>query len=277
MINFMEIKSYQINTEKLHKSERPLRIIMLSDLHDRLWGKDQCQLLQAIDELSGDMVLCAGDMLLGKEQASVENAVTLFEGLAKRRMPVFVGNGNHESRMRQQLGIYGRQYQQYAERLRTMGIHILENETHDTVYGSMQLCIHGYEMPLKYYRKFCMLSYDTSDLEQRFGTPKKDAFHILLAHNPVYFETYSEWGADLTLSGHLHGGIIRIPGIGGVITPQAKLFPKYDRGMFEKNGKYMVVSAGLGEHTVPIRIFNPPQLICIEIKGTGEDGVIRKD
>ena len=273
----MEIKNYEIRTQKLHKSERPLRIIMLSDLHDRLWGKDQSQLLQAIDGLSGDMVLCAGDMLLGREHAGVEHAVTLFKGLAKRRMPVFVGNGNHESRMRQQLGVYGRQYQQYAERLRNMGIHILENESFETTYGSMQLCIHGYEMPLKYYRKFCMLGYDEEDLEQRFGKPREDAFHILLAHNPVYFETYAQWGADLTLSGHLHGGIIRIPGIGGVITPQAKLFPKYDRGIFEKDGKYLVVSAGLGEHTVPIRIFNPPQLICIEIKGTGEDGISSKD
>ena len=132
-------------------------------------------------------------------------------------------------------------------------------------------------MPLKYYRKFCSLPYDIQDLQRHFGNPGKDAYHILLAHNPVYFEQYARWGADLTLSGHLHGGIIRIPGIGGLITPQARLFPRYDRGLFEKDGKYMVVSPGLGEHTVPIRIFNPPQLIGIVIKGTGEDGITRKD
>ena len=100
-----------------------------------------------------------------------------------------------------------------------------------------------------------------------FGIPDPEVFHILLAHNPVYFDTYAAWGADLTLSGHLHGGIIRIPGIGGLITPQAQLFPKYDRGLISVNGKYMVVSAGLGEHTVPIRIFNPPQLILITVEG----------
>lgn len=277
MIAFMETKTYVVYTEKLKKAERPLRIVMLSDLHNRLWGKDQSQLLQAIDELAGDMILCAGDMLIGKEQAGVEHAVTLFEGLAKRRVPVIVGNGNHESRMRQQLAVYGRQYQQYADRLKSLGVRILENETMDMDHGSMHLSIHGYEMPLKYYRKFCMLDYGTEDLTERFGSVDETSYHILLAHNPVYFETYAAWGADLTLSGHLHGGIIRIPGIGGVITPQAKLFPKYDRGLFEKNGKYMAVSAGLGEHTVPIRIFNPPQLICIEIKGTGEDGIISKD
>ena len=104
-------------------------------------------------------------------------------------------------------------------------------------------------------------------LREKFGIPDPEAFHILLAHNPVYFDTYAAWGADLTLSGHLHGGIIRIPGIGGLITPQAQLFPKYDRGLISVNGKYMVVSAGLGEHTVPIRIFNPPQLILITVEG----------
>lgn len=265
----MEIKTYEIQTDKLKKEERPLRIVMLSDLHDRLWGKGQRQLLDAIDDLSGDLVLCAGDMLIGREQASMENAVLLFEGLSVRKIPVIAANGNHESRMRQQVGTYGRQYQHYAERLRKLGIRILENETYRMEFGSGYLNIYGYEMPLRYYRKFRRFPYDTGDLKQRFGTPKDDAFHILLAHNPVYFETYAEWGADLTLAGHLHGGIIRIPGIGGLITPQARLFPKYDRGLFEKNGKYMVVSAGLGEHTVPIRLFNPPQLICIVIKGIG--------
>lgn len=269
MIAFMEIKTYEILTKKRKKEERPLRIVMLSDLHDRLWGKEQRQLLEAIDSLSGDLILCAGDMLIGKEQAEMENAVLLFEGLSRRKIPVIAANGNHESRMRQQVGIYGRQYEYYAERLRRLGVRILENEICRMEFGSMRTCIYGYELPLRYYRKFRRFSYDTSDLRRRFGVPEEDTFHILLAHNPVYFETYAEWGADLTLSGHLHGGIIRIPGIGGLITPQARLFPKYDRGLFEKDRKYMVVSAGLGEHTVPIRIFNPPQLICVIIKGIG--------
>lgn len=277
MIASMEIKTYEIQTDKLKKDERPLRIVMLSDLHDRLWGKGQRQLLDAIDSLSGDMVLCSGDMLIGREQALMENAITLFEGLSKRKLPVIVSNGNHESRMRRQVGTYGRQYQYYAGRLRDMGIRILENEVYRMKFGSGYLSIYGYEMPMRYYRKFRSYPYDTEDLRKRFGVPDDDAFHILLAHNPVYFETYAEWGADLTLSGHLHGGIIRIPGIGGLITPQAKLFPRYDRGMFERDGKYMVVSAGLGEHTVPIRIFNPPQLICIVIRGIGSYGFVSED
>ncbi len=265
----MEIKTYEIRTKKIKKEEQPLRLVMLSDLHDRLWGEKQKTLLDAIDRLRGDLILCAGDMLIGREQAKMENAIQLFRGLGKGEVPVFCSNGNHESRMRQQLSIYGRQYQQYARQLRSFGIRILENETASVKIRSVRVQIHGYEMPLKYYRKLCMLPYDTRDLRQKFGGIHDEDFHILLAHNPVYFETYVRWGADLTLSGHLHGGIVRLPGIGGVITPQAKLFPKYDRGLFEEDEKYMVVSAGLGEHTIPVRIMNPPQLICIVVKGTG--------
>lgn len=269
MMTSMEIKAYEIQTGKLKKEERPLRIVMLSDLHDRLWGKDQIRLLDAIDSLSGDMILCAGDMLIGRKRARSENAVTLFEGLSRRGLPVIASNGNHESRLRQEEEIYGEQYREYAGRLRKLGVRILENETYCTTFGNMDLQIHGYEMPLDYYGKFCRLPYDGEDLRRYFKDPEKNAFHILLAHNPVYFSSYARWGADLTLSGHLHGGIIRIPGIGGLITPQVKFFPKYDRGLFEEHGKYMAVSAGLGEHTIPIRIFNPPQLLCIVIKGTG--------
>lgn len=275
MIAFMKIRTYEIKTDKWKTTDRPLRIVFLSDLHNRLWGPDQQVLLHAIDRQNPDLILCAGDMLIGKQEARMEHALTLFEGLAGRNVPVICSNGNHESRMRQRMAHYGKQYVRYASALADLGIRILVDETYRMQWDSLKLAIHGYELPLKYYRKFKRLPYDTQDLEKKFKSPKDGDYHILLAHNPVYFDTYARWGADLTLSGHLHGGIIRIPGIGGLITPQAKLFPKYDRGLFEKHGSCMVVSAGLGEHTVPIRIFNPPELITIIIKGTDEDGTIR--
>lgn len=265
----MEIRTYEIESNKIKKEESPLRLTLLSDLHDRLWGEGQKILLQAIEELHSELILCAGDMLIGKEKAEMKHAVMLFEALSERNIPVIASNGNHESRMRQSREHYGTQYESYAEKLRNLGVRLLENETYTMRRGTSRLAIHGYELPLKYYRKFKDFPYSTEDLKEKFGDADDDAFHILLAHNPVYFDTYAAWGADLTLSGHLHGGIIRIPGIGGIITPQAKLFPRYDRGLFERQGKYLVVSAGLGEHTVPIRIFNPPQLIGITVKGTG--------
>lgn len=265
----LETRTFEIRTGKLKKEERPLRLLMLADLHNGQWGSGQSRLLEAADAFSADMILCAGDMVLGQERAGMNHTLELFEGLAKRRIPVIAANGNHESRMRQMPERYGTQYGQYAARLKALGVQIPVNETYRTCYGSMQVHIHGYEMPLAYYKKFCFRPYDGADLSEKLGVPEAGAYHILMAHNPVYFKQYAKWGADLTLAGHLHGGLIRIPGIGGLVTPQAKLFPRYDRGLFERKGKYLAVSPGLGGHTVPIRIWNPPWLVSIAIKGTG--------
>ncbi len=273
----LEIKTYKIQTDKLKKSDRPVRMALLADLHDQLWGEGQEKLLRAIDRLSVDMVLCAGDMVLSKKQRGMEHALLLFRRLRERNLPVYACNGNHESRLRESVEGRKKEYLYYVDKLHKMGVHLLINESTFVQVRNTPLQIHGYEMPMEYYHKFCRLSYGTKDLYHKLGRPRPEIFHILLAHNPVYFRTYARWGADLTVSGHLHGGLIRIPGIGGLITPQVKLFPKYDRGLYQIDGRYLAVSPGLGGHTVPIRIFNPPQLFGITIEGTGENGTICKN
>ena len=105
----------------------------------------------------------------------------------------------------------------------------------------------------------------TEQVTEALGAPKEGCCNVLLAHNPVYFDTYAAWGADLTLSGHLHGGIVRLPLLGGVISPQMKLFPDYTRGCHTKENHRMIVGAGLGSHTIPIRINNPPELVVIDV------------
>ncbi|MDE7197816.1 MAG: hypothetical protein K2O15_02920, partial [Lachnospiraceae bacterium] len=85
-------------------------------------------------------------------------------------------------------------------------------------------------------------------------------------HNPVYFDAYEAWGADLVVSGHVHGGIMRLPVLGGVISPALTLFPKYDGGVFYEKESTMILSRGLSSHTLPIRIFNPGELIVIDLK-----------
>ncbi|MCD8248444.1 MAG: metallophosphoesterase, partial [Lachnospiraceae bacterium] len=257
----------EICTDSLSKESPPLRIALLADLHDRLWGVEQCDLLEVIDHLECDLVLCAGDMLLGEKAAQTEHALCLFRELARRKTPVICANGNHESRMRLWKDVYGDQYEQYTKKLQELGVCVLVDETREISWGGNRILIHGYELPLDYYRKFGQPHYGPEELTRVFGPAQKDACHILLAHNPVFFEAYASWGADLTLSGHLHGGIIRLPRLGGFISPQARLFPKYSRGLYSLNGKYMVVSAGLGEHTVPIRINNPHQLFSITVRG----------
>ena len=89
-------------------------------------------------------------------------------------------------------------------------------------------------------------------------------YNILLSHNPLYYPAYRDWGADLTLSGHIHGGIIRIPGLGGLLSPDLTLFPRYDGGHFTERGKHLIVSRGLGNHFL-VRVMNPPEIGVITL------------
>lgn len=127
--------------------------------------------------------------------------------------------------------------------------------------------IYGYELPEFYYKNFCRAIFHQEDLEKAIGRPDPARFNTCWLTIPSISTAMPGGAPDLTVSGHLHGGIIRIPGIGGLITPQAKLFPRYDAGHFRKAGKNLVVSRGLGTHTVNIRIFNPAELSVIRLKG----------
>ena len=101
-------------------------------------------------------------------------------------------------------------------------------------------------------------------LIQTLGEPCAEKYTVLLAHNPDFFPVYAEWGADLVLSGHVHGGMVRIPGWKGVVSPNIRFFPKYDGGKFEEGKSTMILSRGLGMHTIPVRLFNPGELIVID-------------
>ena len=102
------------------------------------------------------------------------------------------------------------------------------------------------------------------------GAPETDTYTILIAHNPDYFPEYAAWGADLVLSGHVHGGIARLPLLGGVLSPAYRLFPKYDGGMFRENNSIMILGRGLGTHTIPVRFLNPGELVVVELHKQGE-------
>ncbi len=118
---------------------------------------------------------------------------------------------------------------------------------------------------MDYFNKLKQPEMTTDYIQKLVGIPENKWYNILIAHNPVYFNFYTEWGADLILSGHLHGGIIRLPGLGGIISPQYKFMPKYDAGMFRENDKIMLVSRGLGLHTIKLRINNRPELMVVTL------------
>ena len=254
---------YYLESEKI-KTE--VTIVMLADLHNQCYGEDNEILLKEIKKHSPAFVCLAGDMLIGHSQIPYDIAQKTVRELAKQYR-VFYGLGNHESRMRQDRNIYGDRYEEYINPIKDLNVHVLINEAAEIEVGDNRFEIYGYDLPPKYFEKFNRYVFEESEVENVLGAcnTSDNCYTILLAHNPVYFKQYAAWGADLTLSGHLHGGIIRLPFIGGIITPQAKLLPRYCAGRYNIGKKQMIVSRGLGTHTIPIRFNNKPELSVIHL------------
>ena len=151
--------------------------------------------------------------------------------------------------------------------MNALQIELMRNESREE---EDNIRITGLDMSRDYYKRFKKFPMDSSYLPKSLGKIKEEKYEILLAHNPDYFEEYAAWGADLVFSGHVHGGMMRLPVLGGVVSPAVRLFPKYDGGLFKQGKSTMILSRGLGMHTIPIRIFNPGELILVNLSPKGK-------
>lgn len=261
------VTRYSVPAEKLAGIVRDVKILFLSDLHNCAYGNENERLLRSIRDEDPDLILIGGDMLVGKAGIPYETALHFVEQLPEI-CPTVYANGNHELRMKEEPENYEDAYRIYKNSLEKRGVHFLEDSRIRVELGDASLQICGLELPSSSYRKFRKDRIAASDIEERFGFPASaDVYTILLAHNPAYMDAYLEWGADMVLSGHLHGGLIRVPGIGGIVTPQGFLFPRYSGEMTQKGSQTVIVSRGLGTHTLNIRLFNTPELISIQLGG----------
>lgn len=261
------VTRYDVSSEKLAGIIRELKILFLSDLHNCTYGNENERLLRSIRDEEPDLILIGGDMLVGKEGVSYETAQQLVKQLPDI-CPVVYANGNHEQRMKEDTETYGDTYETYKKSLEKSGVHFLEDAGIRVELGDVYLHICGLELSSSSYKKFRKDKITANDIEGHFGfAAVEDAYTILLAHNPAYMDAYLEWGADMVLSGHLHGGLIRVPGIGGIVTPQGFLFPRYSGEMTQEDGRTVIVSRGMGTHTLNIRLFNTPELISIRLGG----------
>lgn len=246
------------------KIRRPAVLVFLSDLHDNEFGEKNVNLLEEIKRIHPDAVLIGGDtMVIKPGRADLSRTRELLQGISRLSCPVFYANGNHEQRMQRDRGVYGAMYDEFRELLADYQVEYLQNKT---VFWRDDIAVSGVDIAWKYYQDFHPDSMTPSYLTRRLGNADPDKFQILLAHSPLFFDAYADWGADLSLAGHFHGGTIRIPGLGGVMTPQYQFFHPYCGGVFEQNGRWMLVSRGLGTHSINIRIGNRPQLAVIRLE-----------
>lgn len=257
--NRFVIRTYSYQNKKLKK---PLTIVQLSDLHNKEFGKKNYKLVDAIHKVSPDLIILSGDMYTSMVNQRTDEARNLVLQLAKT-YAVYYSNGNHEQKTKDQPEEFGTLFTDYCRELKRAGVHFLPNES--IFLPEYNLQIYGLEISREYYQKFRKHHVSGNTIQEYLGKPDRGPVSLMIAHNPEYFPAYAEWGADLVLSGHVHGGLMRLPFLGGVIAPSMKLFPKYDGGVFEEHGSTMILSRGLGTHTLPIRIFNPGELVVIRL------------
>lgn len=242
-----------------------VKLVFLSDLHGKVYGKDNEELLRAVKSEKPDYILIGGDLVTRSKDGTDAVALHLVRKLVQI-CPVYMANGNHEQKMRIYTEDYGDRYEKYMDAVKELGVHVLENASEYVEMKGVPVQISGLELPVKCYARIGAQRLRVEDVKEALGDPDKHCYQILLAHTPVFMPVYREWGADLTLSGHLHGGIIGLPGIGGLITPQAVLFPKYAGGIYREGRHAGIVSRGLGTHTVNLRFCNPAELVAVTLE-----------
>ena len=257
---------YEIETVKFPEGKK-LRLLVLSDLHDRVYGPENEKLLDLMKSSKPDAILLTGDILTASRKKD-PNQVFAFLAKSSQIAPVYYAPGNHERKIKEKKETFGILYNVFRRTLEQNQIRYLENEK--TLLDE-NVCLYGLDLDLKYYPKLPYKNkkpfYTAQQMEQDLGAMDPSRFNIILAHSPRYFNAYAASGADLVLSGHYHGGAVRIPKLGGVISPQFVFFPKYDKGVYKKENTEMIVSSGCGSHKVHLRLFNKPEVMVVDIHG----------
>lgn len=226
-------------------------IALISDLHNSEFGDDNEKLIEILRSENPNIIAITGD-LIDSNHTNLEVAIS-FVRQAVSIAPCYYVTGNHEAWV-------GSQYEELKTSLEEAGVIVLQDEAIELNYGDDSIQLIGLDDP-DFYEQ------DSSILEARLSQINTgNGFTILLSHRPECFDVYQNNNIDLVLSGHTHGGQFRLPFLGGVVAPNQGLFPKYDAGIFTENGTTMVVSRGIGNSVIPVRINDRPEVVIIELK-----------
>ena len=337
------VRRYPVRSDRIR---RAFRAVLIADLHEKDYGNNNEKLIRRIRELEPDLILVGGDLLVSgiftnrvrrqlgikhmyegegmtpppvEDNDWMKNSIPFTEALTQIAPAYFV-EGNHELRLH--YNACSEYERAFDKALRNTGIHILDNKAVPVVIKGEDtgITLQGLNLPITYYEKFKRNILKREVVEKLIGRPDPKRFTVLLTHSPVYFDTYALWGADLSLCGHVHGGLMRLPFIGGVMGTGPNLFPKYSGGLYEaevkagdertgggtgretgegtrggtgggthegthersdkrtgegtrersgkrtgtREARKMIVTCGLGAHTLPIRIFNPGEITVLD-------------
>ena len=259
--NHFVAEELRITSPKIYREKK---LVFLTDVHDKEFGPSNERLLHAVRRLSPDAILIGGDLMVSKGRGRLDASFRLMKGLSDLA-PVYYSLGNHEMRLREEREVYGSQFDRLLDKARQLGIHMLIDEK---AALDEDTDVWGIDLPRVCYKKLFLEKPEKMPegyLQQKLGRADGERFQILLMHSPLYFSEARQWGADLTLAGHFHGGTVRIPGLGGLMTPQYQFFLPWCAGTFLEEGRVMAVGRGLGTHSINIRFNLLPQLLSIRL------------
>ena len=251
----LEITEYYVTSSKIPDSFDGFEIAQVSDLHNAEFGEGNSDLLALLSEVEPHVIVLTGD-LIDSRHTDMDIALD-FAGKAVQIAPVYYVTGNHEARVPE--------YEQLKTGLTDLGVTVLENQKVQITKDGESITLMGIQDPS--FRTDYLFG-DAESVSRQAITSlqnESDGFTVLLSHRPELFDLYVDTGVDLVFSGHAHGGQFRLPFVGGLVAPNQGFFPKYDAGQFVEKNTTMIVSRGVGNSIIPLRINNPPELVVVEL------------
>ncbi|WP_243458135.1 metallophosphoesterase [Sporosarcina sp. Te-1] len=248
------ITQYEIHSSNIPSHFDSFRIVQLSDLHDAKFGERHADLVKKVKGLSPDAIFITGDFI-DSNRFDLDRSMELVEEL-QSIAPFYYVTGNHE--------ISSNETDQIVNRLDSHGVYTLSNEAVIIKRDGQQIAIGGIDDPLSSSKEDDAAVAEF--IQQAFQGVPQSMYKILLSHRPEQFETYLEQKIDLIMSGHAHGGQIRIPLVGGLVAPGQGWFPGYTEGIHSKEGRQMIISRGIGNSIIPVRFFNQPEIVLVELR-----------
>ena len=243
----LETTHYTYEAEQLGVDLDGYRIVQISDLHNAKFGKNNQKLVDRVRECDPDMIVLTGD-LVDSNHTNVDRAVQFVDEIVKI-CPVYYVTGNHE------YWLDTSEYEKLMDGLASAGVIILDDQVVEISRGDVKFRLVGLDDKSLAYGTLEALLSDEIELT------------VVLAHEPQYLARYAGTGVDLVLSGHAHGGQFRLPFVGGIVAPDQGFLPEYTAGEYYMNGTEMIVSRGLGNSVIPVRLFNYPEIVCVELVG----------
>lgn len=248
----IDVSHYEIKSDKLNQKYNNYKIMLLTDLHNRDITE---KLVKIVNEENPNIIVMSGDMINEKVDG-FDNFFNLCEELKDKT--VYYVFGNHEENMSDE------KQNEFIEKIKEKTNVILLNN--DKVELDDSFTIYGFSHQVKYYLASTKEKIDLNYIEERIGKIDINKFNLLISHDPLLYNLYSEYGFDMVLSGHLHGGIINIPFVGGLLSPDFTFFPKYYKGVNKIGNTNLVISRGLGYgYMIPIRVFNRGEVVIINL------------